>query len=592
MPRQLFVALLLLVITPLVMLGWLSANAARQGEQAAKDALAKLLSTQLFTANDEVIGVFEAYADDFDDRLNESSDVIETLQEMRRNHPIVRQGIVIGREGQLVFPTNIDLNGRDGAEIAASLSGIIDSRPPLQHANRTSDRTVMAVKGVAPPEIGQQGFSKGEEPRAFGGDSQFSEVNPPSGWQRWYMGDGAQVLYWVALPGGRFAGILLDRSRWLADLIAVLPDDVAALSGQTQRRTDLTTSEPLNGATIGSIQLVDEAKQVVYRWGDRAAFEQPALAVHVLSEPLASWQLQVHVSESLTPVSSLLPLYFSLGGIGLLVCSVGVYVLSSVRRQIADARSRVNFAGQVSHELRTPLTNIRLYTELAELDLERLDKSPQQQTLVERLQVIDYESRRLQRLVSGVLEMIRPSGKRSGVRYQECRVCELVDQIAQQFAPSFAGAGIELEVQCLIEQTVQIDPDVFELILVNLLSNVEKYVPRQTGADNDSDHAGRCEIHCRLESSCGDKPGQTFVAVTVIDNGPGIARRYAKRIFRPFARIDDSISAPSGTGIGLTIAQRAAERHGGELVLLNSSSKDVRRLGGAGFRLLLATGPV
>ena len=118
-----------------------------------------------------------------------------------------------------------------------------------------------------------------------------------------------------------------------------------------------------------------------------------------------------------------------------------------------------------------------------------------------------------------------------------------------------------------------IDPDVFEMILVNLLSNVEKYV---TGG-------GNCEIKCRRCSDPRDKISTETLIVTVSDDGPGINRRHANRVFRPFERIDDSISAPSGTGIGLTIARRAARRHGGDLVLLGHC-----KLGGAGFELTLS----
>ena len=59
-----------------------------------------------------------------------------------------------------------------------------------------------------------------------------------------------------------------------------------------------------------------------------------------------------------------------------------------------------------------------------------------------------------------------------------------------------------------------------------------------------------------------------------------IAIRFGKRIFQPFYRLDDSITAPSGTGLGLTIARAAAKRHGGGLELLPSQC-------GARFRLWL-----
>ena len=57
--------------------------------------------------------------------------------------------------------------------------------------------------------------------------------------------------------------------------------------------------------------------------------------------------------------------------------------------------------------------------------------------------------------------------------------------------------------------------------------------------------------------------------VRVTDQGPGIPWSKRKTVFRPFARLDESIHAPSGTGIGLTIARRLARRHGGELKMIS-----------------------
>ena len=104
-----------------------------------------------------------------------------------------------------------------------------------------------------------------------------------------------------------------------------------------------------------------------------------------------------------------------------------------------------------------------------------------------------------------------------------------------------------------LEMDVGFDPDIVEMVLVNLLSNVEKYASE-----------GK---HVEVISKLAD----TELIVTVNDHGPGIPRRHHRRVFRAFSRLDDSIRAPSGTGIGLTIARRAALRHGGDLRLIACS---------------------
>ncbi|WP_372898790.1 sensor histidine kinase [Stieleria sp.] len=550
MPRRLFLALILLVAAPMVLLGWMSANAIKASQVAAKENLATLLSSQLYDADRRIVQLFDGYALRLNEQLDESPSVFEALRRMRREVPIVRQGIVVDPSGTMVFPRPSDSVGIDATEVAAALPGMVDARP-LPNVNSDSQSSVGKVASR----------------------TTFTE----SAWQQWYMADGAQVVYWRTRDDGSTVGVLLERSRWIADLIAALPDHRGRLMAPPPLRPTEGGSKvelaELAATPIGSLTLVDEAKRLVYRWGEVDEFSLPPLVTSPLSPPLASWQFRLHVDQSLIPSSSAFPTYLSSAGIALLLLSVGFYVLTSVQRQVSEAKSRVNFAGQVSHELRTPLTNIRLYTELAESDLKRITNSDASESLARRLEVIDHESRRLQRLVSGVLEMIRPSGKPLGVRREPTDIGELIGGIAEQFTPSFKAAGLTLQTVCRCRDQVSVDGDVVEMVLVNLLSNVEKYVPR----------GGQCVIECDL---LDDASASTrTLRVVVSDDGPGIAKAHQEKIFRPFQRVDDSIHAPSGTGIGLTIARRAAVRHGGALVLSSEPC-----LGGATFTLTLPIG--
>ncbi|MCO8124845.1 HAMP domain-containing histidine kinase [Stieleria sp. TO1_6] len=559
MPRRLFLALLLLVAAPLVLLGWMSASAVKENQSAAKENLTTLLSSQLFDADRLVVELFADYARQLDAALESPTPLLETLRQIRREQPIVRQGIFVNPDGLLLYPLADDLHGADAAEVEAALPAMIDARP------------------LSTGDSDSQPASSGKLSR--GKLAPTAALTAQSAWQQWYMGDGAQVIYWRFSPNGGSVGILLQRSRWMADLIAALPDDSSSAAALDNQRSDASDrpspGETISNTPIGSIALLDEAKRVIYRWGDLKNAQSQPLADTELSTPLASWHFQLKVDESLLPQATMIPLILSLTGIGLLVLAVGAYVLTSVGRQIASAKSRVSFAGQVSHELRTPLTNIRLYTELAESDLEQLDDGEARRSLAKRLQVIDHESRRLQRLVSGVLEMIRPSGKRVGVRKQPTDLADLIQGITAQFEPSFVAAGLSLESSCQCHDLVAVDPDVIELVLVNLLSNVEKYVPR----------GGHCSIQCTVLPSTDRTSDQ--LRILVQDDGPGIGALHREKVFRPFERLDDSIQAPSGTGIGLTIARRAARRHDGSLVLLPKSDKS-----GAAFELTLPLDPL
>ncbi len=233
-----------------------------------------------------------------------------------------------------------------------------------------------------------------------------------------------------------------------------------------------------------------------------------------------------------------------------------------------SARQRVSFASQVSHELRTPLTNIRLYAELAEGDLQTFPDGETKESVGRRLKVIDTETRRLSRLVSGVLEMIRDPRKQREPRISNLVPDDVINQTITQFMPSFEKAELQVHRQAEASQTIGIDSDILELILVNLLSNVEKYAA------------------CGGSVTVSSKIKDDQLTIEVFDQGPGIPWHARKRIFRPFMRLDDSIQAPSGTGIGLTLARQLARRHGGDLELVQDETHQ-----GACFRLQIKISP-
>ncbi len=114
---------------------------------------------------------------------------------------------------------------------------------------------------------------------------------------------------------------------------------------------------------------------------------------------------------------------------------------------------------------------------------------------------------------------------------------------------------------------VSADPEALKQILINLLSNAEKYSPRLKEIDVEVGHRG------------------TDVLVHVKDRGIGVAEKDRERIFREFVRVDDTLTTRvPGTGLGLTIARRIARDHGGQLIC------ESREGGGSDFILSLPAG--
>jgi len=98
------------------------------------------------------------------------------------------------------------------------------------------------------------------------------------------------------------------------------------------------------------------------------------------------------------------------------------------------------------------------------------------------------------------------------------------------------------------------DPEALAQVLLNLLSNAEKY------------SGGRKEITVELARESGR------TRIRVLDRGRGIPPGSARHLFKEFYRADDSLTNPvQGSGLGLAIARRILRDHGGDLVYLPRS---------------------
>lgn len=136
----------------------------------------------------------------------------------------------------------------------------------------------------------------------------------------------------------------------------------------------------------------------------------------------------------------------------------------------------------------------------------------------------------------------------------------LVD-IQRLLAATLAGAGVALEYQVApAHLSISADPVLLEQALINLLRNA---------ADAAASHPQpRISVWCRAEA------GQCVIDVQ--DNGPGLTPEQREAIFVPFFT-----TKPGGSGIGLALARRIAQRHGGRIVVLPHEPR------GSIFRLAL-----
>lgn len=234
---------------------------------------------------------------------------------------------------------------------------------------------------------------------------------------------------------------------------------------------------------------------------------------------------------------------------GTVIGILGVYIDITERKQIeqrqgvlVDELKSINdelrdFAYIVSHDLKAPLRGIRTLAEWIETDFgERLGEEGTQQ-----IRLLMGRVDRMQDLINGILEYSRIG------RVSENR--EVVDTgqlVADLIADLAVPDRISLDVADGLP-TVYGEPTRIRQLFQNLLSNAVKYMDKKQGT---------IRVGCTEEVD----QWQFFIA----DNGPGIEEKHFQRIFQLFQTLSarDEIE---GTGIGLTVAKKIVEHHGGRI---------------------------
>ncbi|GAA2723777.1 sensor histidine kinase [Cellulomonas aerilata] len=210
-------------------------------------------------------------------------------------------------------------------------------------------------------------------------------------------------------------------------------------------------------------------------------------------------------------------------------------------------RLKSTFVATVSHELRTPLSNICGYTEML-TEADETDLGPAQRRMVE---VVDRNAGRLLALIEDLLTFARTESGTLSPNLTPVDVQELVEQVLRDLGPSASAAGVTLRTRPAPGPVVvPADRLQVERVLVNLLSNAVKF----------TSPGGTAVVSTQV--------GESTVAVTVADDGPGIPVEEQARLFQRFFRAHDAYTRQiPGTGLGLSIARAIVEAHGGTIEL-------------------------
>lgn len=199
------------------------------------------------------------------------------------------------------------------------------------------------------------------------------------------------------------------------------------------------------------------------------------------------------------------------------------------------------FLGMAAHDLRNPLHTILSYSDFLLLS----NNEPPQQ---EFLQVIRDVSQFMARLVDNLLDISKIEAGDLQLDYEPVNLTALINNNAAINRPLAAQKQIEISYH--LDETLPtalVDSAKLEQVLNNLISNAIKF--SEPGST----------VQIKLE-----RTGDNFL-ISIADKGAGIAPEQKGRLFQPFQRGQKGTEGEESVGLGLTIAKRIVEGHGGQL---------------------------
>jgi PAS domain S-box-containing protein len=217
------------------------------------------------------------------------------------------------------------------------------------------------------------------------------------------------------------------------------------------------------------------------------------------------------------------------------------------RRHIQDlekATKHLNeFIATLAHELRNPLAPIRNAVQI----MAKVPASdPAQQMMRE---TIDRQSAQLARIVNDMIDIVRITRGALSIEQVQVDMAEVVRRALETSAPAIEAGKHRLEIE-VAPQPLVVRGDVQRLtqLLANVLNNAARYTPR----------GGNIAVRARSEDG--------WSIVQVRDTGRGIEPGMLERIFHMFVQERPALERiGGGLGIGLALARRIAEAHGGSL---------------------------
>ena len=206
-----------------------------------------------------------------------------------------------------------------------------------------------------------------------------------------------------------------------------------------------------------------------------------------------------------------------------------------------------DFIAELVHELRTPLA--ALTASIALLLRPNLSEDRRHDIIL----TMQRETDRLSKMTTEFLDLARLESGRARLELALFDLRELIDESVTVVQQQARERSVTIHIDCRDNTEIEGDRGKIKQVLLNLLTNAIKY-NRQNG-------------HIYVTTSPAHDSKQEAIQIAVRDTGKGISKENQAHMFERFYRVADTEGYTQGTGLGLVIAKRIIEAHGGNMWL-------------------------
>lgn len=223
--------------------------------------------------------------------------------------------------------------------------------------------------------------------------------------------------------------------------------------------------------------------------------------------------------------------------------------------ELQGANASLNrFAGIVSHDLKTPLRHMSILGEFIREDRD------DHEAVDAHLDTLERQASKMALIVDSLLDFTETAFNEPRVGTVDLE--QLFRSVKRDLEPELEKGNASIESEIELDGPIRADPELLSRVFCNLIGNSLKYA--------------RPGVPARIVVRAVTDGERTVITVT--DNGIGIEKRFARKIFEPMQRLHGPHSGYEGVGIGLALVRSIVESHGGA-IWLDTDFVDGTRIG-------------